>query len=175
MVLFFSSCLDDLEIGLTNLKFKLIDKETHKLARQQSEFMISKIKKFLNKNNIDISNIKKIYFTNGPGSFTSNRLGVIFVKTLLILNSELQIYTIDTLSSLINNETGFVSISAKSGQFFTGKFKKGKLTGKIKITTEDKNNIIHNSSVVQNMINKIKDFKSIKHFNDIKTVYVKEI
>ena len=46
MVLIFSSCLDELHLGLANNDMKLLSSETHNFKQQHSEYMIYTINQF---------------------------------------------------------------------------------------------------------------------------------
>ena len=174
MVLIFSSCLDELNLGLADSDMKLLASQTHYFRQQHSEYMVDTIKQFLNNNNYKITDIKGLYFTNGPGGFTGNRLGIILAKTLKVLN-DVEVYTIDTLSSLCANSTGWISLDAKSKKFYSGKFQKGKLLKSIIISQENKNTIELNNEIIQNMILKFKFATKHNSLLDIKPLYIKEL
>ncbi len=174
MILVFSSTLDNLELGLLDNNWKIINQESHFLKQQHSELMVSKIKDFIWKEKLKLRDLSAIYFTNGPGGFTGNRLGIVFAKTIKVL-SDIPIYTIDTLSSLITNQSGHLSIDAKSHKFYTAKFNKGIIQKPILITTNNQSTIKIDKNVIKNMVDK-KDFaQKITNLNDIKPLYVKEI
>jgi len=51
---------------------------TNSLDQKQSESIVKVVKKSLKNSQLDINNIKNIIVTNGPGNFTSIRVGVSF-------------------------------------------------------------------------------------------------
>ena len=51
---------------------------TNSLDQKQSESIVKVVKRSLEKSQLDINNIENLIVTNGPGNFTSIRVGVSF-------------------------------------------------------------------------------------------------
>ena len=62
-----------------NEVISLVEKET---LNDHSKYLVPIIDEELNKNNLDIKDVNKIYVIKGPGSFTGTRIAVTVAKTL---------------------------------------------------------------------------------------------
>ncbi len=102
----------NLFIDTTNLNFiaalinnnkvvKLLKKETNRTMVKNSNQWLED---FLKNNNQEILKLEKIYFTIGPGSFTGVKVGYNIVRTLLLVNPKIKIYTISSLDLLSNKD-----------------------------------------------------------------------
>ena len=99
---------------------ELFDEINEFSDKDLSKEFIKKVETLLNKNNININDIKKIYCVTGPGSFTGIRVGMTFVKVLgfskkidIIPISELQVLAStkcksEFIAPLINARRGYV-------------------------------------------------------------------
>ncbi len=76
-----------------NLKCSLI-KNHERLHTEKSPKVLYD---FLKKNKILLSNVKKIYTTNGPGSFVGTRVASTIIKMIKIIYPNIEIYTANTL------------------------------------------------------------------------------
>lgn len=90
------------------------------LKQKQSEYLISYINDMLQEAKIDKSDIDKIVVTDGPGSYTGLRIALTFVKVFALVQN-VEVYTINTLLSLIGNNKGFVLLDARSKRVFGAK------------------------------------------------------
>lgn len=95
----------------------LIDYSQEVLSKKHSELLILRIDEVIKRNQCQISDIKSIVVTDGPGSYTGMRIGLTFAKVFSIVN-DVRVYTVDTLLSLIGNQTGFAFIDARSRRIF---------------------------------------------------------
>lgn len=173
MILLYNCALDELNLGLSQ-NGTIISQKTIKLEKKFSKFMVFEIKKFLDQNECFLNEIKILYFTNGPGSFTSLRLGLIFAKTWNLFQ-DLKIYTIDTLSALTNIENGFFSIKATNNQFYTGEFQNYFLLDEIYVTDQNQTTEKRNVNIIENMLTKIKLAKIWDNWQDVEIKYVKKL
>ena len=99
---------------------KLIDEINEYSDKDLSKQFMKKVEDILNKNDIEIDDIKNIYCVTGPGSFTGIRVGMTFVKVLgfskkidIVPISELQVLATTKVKSefiapLINARRGYV-------------------------------------------------------------------
>ena len=152
MILIFDCTLTNLHVGLSQNN-NLISSKTIPLEKNFSKFMVKEIKDFLDANATTFKEIKIVYFTTGPGSFTSVRLGMVFAKTLAICHN-IKIYTLDSLSAFTNIKNGLFTIKATAHEYFCGEFINYLQSGKVFLTTKPSS---HPSvdNVVQNMLDKI--------------------
>lgn len=82
-------------IALLNKDDEIIDFNSNLLNKNLSDILHSNVANLLEKNKVDQKNIKKIFLVNGPGSFTSMRIGSVFCKTWIELYPDVEFYTID--------------------------------------------------------------------------------
>lgn len=76
---------------------KIVDSFIKKGTKKVSDIMVDSIKKLLKKNNITIKDIKRIYVTTGPGSYTGVRIALTMARTLKTLDNSYEVFTIDSL------------------------------------------------------------------------------
>jgi len=102
---------------------KTLDIYQENITGDMASMIISQIDKIVSKNNTPISDIKRIYVINGPGSFTGIRIGVSIAKTLgwakkidLIPISSLELLA--TTNTATDYNIGL--IDARRGNVFAG-------------------------------------------------------
>ena len=78
-------------------KEKIISLYKYKSNQNQASYILPKIEEMLKKNNISLKDIQSIGCINGPGNFTSLRIGIIIVNTLSYL-LKIKTFSIDFLS-----------------------------------------------------------------------------
>ena len=98
-------------------------------------FVIEKLFKALS---TDVSKVDAISVVNGPGSFTGTRVSVVEAKIMAYALSVplIPINSLELIGTIIKN--GTVLLPAGRGEFFTAKFRNGKVNGEIKCVTPDK-------------------------------------
>ena len=87
--------------------------------KNMTDLLIETIFEFLEKNNLNINNdIENIYLINGPGSFTSIKLGSVFSNSFKIINENKNIYVLDscTIQNKFNNSLSV--IDAKTNLYY---------------------------------------------------------
>ncbi|CAM4226838.1 tRNA (adenosine(37)-N6)-threonylcarbamoyltransferase complex dimerization subunit type 1 TsaB [Erysipelothrix inopinata] len=104
---------------------KLVAYKQENVGKRQSEYLITFVSEVLEKANLQSSDIDEVVVTNGPGSYTGMRIGLTFVKTWSLVNTEMKIYTVDTLLSLAGMKDGFSFIDARSKRVFGAYIEKG--------------------------------------------------
>jgi tRNA threonylcarbamoyl adenosine modification protein YeaZ len=134
--LFIDTCFKDLNIGIFqnnsffNIKFSI------PTNNNLTDITIDYINKMLKKINIRPSEIKKIYLTNGPGSFTGCRIGNIITKVWKDINEDIEIFKINSLKLQTTKENQISILDAKGGKFYTSVYKKNSLIGEIELKNE---------------------------------------
>ena len=149
--LFFFASWDTLYFFLFNQKTLLVqDKKS--LQLNFVEVFFATLSKILKKQNFSLLDVKNVYTGIGPGSFTTYRAIVVFLKTLQILNTRVHIFTIDNLLFQAGLEKKVISICKLTRQkvylqtFNAGQklFSPQLLTNKQLIAFLEKNNTFTN-------------------------------
>jgi len=138
----------------------IIDFFKKELKRELTEKFHTLLNEFLFKNKIQLDNIREIMVVNGPGSFTGIKIGLNFANTIKVLNNDIKLYQIDSLSFLQKNKDDKTSIDAKGGFAYIKKNKKITLVNQKKneftsYKNIDKDNLIFN-------LNKFKIVKKVR-------------
>ena len=174
--LFIDTHLNDIiVILLENGKF--VDKKEVINKKNNSEFMFPAIKDL-----IDGQKLGEIIVVNGPGSFTSVRLGVTIAKTLAYtLNIPIKTITSLEVSSISNNASK-VAINDGNGCYlgeFDENYKQSKSFSYVNnsdfINMENKNDYVENYKID---IEKVYAFlKNVEPINahSVKPLYIKKI
>lgn len=96
--------------------------------RKTSELLIPTIDALLNETSLTIKEIEAIVVACGPGSYTGIRIGISFVKTLLVVLPNIKVYTVSSLQASCGLNSGVVFSDAKSKRVYLSHSKKGALT-----------------------------------------------
>lgn len=96
LFLYFSLTSSTLFFALGNSKTILQSIQKENLVNRSTNF-IGYLKEALKKSCCDLTEIKKIYFSSGPGSQTGIRLSLVFISTLKTLNPNIKIFHLNTL------------------------------------------------------------------------------
>ncbi|WP_338583085.1 tRNA (adenosine(37)-N6)-threonylcarbamoyltransferase complex dimerization subunit type 1 TsaB [Mycoplasmopsis cynos] len=119
MNIFLDTATTDFVLILFTNEFKVIDYVHYKNYKKKVELIVDEFKYILQKNNINIGDIKAFYTNLGPGFFTGIRSSLIFLRTIaLILNQK--IYTTNTFEILnfINNDKKDFILDAQGQKYF---------------------------------------------------------
>lgn len=111
------------------------------ISKRHSELLISFVDEVLTNAGIGKNEISNIVLTNGPGSYTGMRIAMTFAKTFA-LTQNTNVYTLNTLLSLIGNEKGFSFIDARSKRIF-GAYVEAGIVSQERIYTLDELHQIH--------------------------------
>lgn len=118
MKLFIETCLPDLFVGILDENSQFLDHEHHKKMQKKSDNLADVIARLLEKNKINIKDIKQIYVTEGPGSFMGVRAGLLFATTLAqVLGVDL--FTTNSLRLISHGEKKKIYLDAKSNQSYS--------------------------------------------------------
>lgn len=94
---------------------RLIDKYEINSSKDLSTIAVSKIKEFLNKNEIEMKDISIIFLVNGPGSYTGTRIGATFAKvSSWALNIKvIEVSSLEVLLSSVEEDNVVAIIDAR--------------------------------------------------------------
>ena len=166
-----------IETCLTELFLVLFDKNNKVVAhfkepiQKKGDVLPKEYEKLLQKAQIKTKDLRAIYVTNGPGSFTGSRVGLVFAKTIAqVLNIDL--FTLDTLSFLSRGEDGYYYIDARSNLSYEGKMENGKMS--IKLVKYQKDSIADYENILSNLQKHLALFKKVKNIAEEKVLYVKD-
>ncbi|GMO14802.1 MAG: hypothetical protein Ta2E_05360 [Mycoplasmoidaceae bacterium] len=148
-----------------------------------TDLIVEHIDRIMSNCKLKVSDIKNVYVSEGPGSFTGTRIGVLIAKTWANI-ADINLYTISSLYLQTQND-GVSILDARGSKFFTGIYKKNKLIGPIKMLSFDDAQKL----ALKEKIPLYKDYEDIDifsrmffHINDfvktdintLKPLYVKE-
>ncbi len=174
--LFIDTHLNDIIVMLLE-DGKLVDKQEVINKKNNSTYLFTCVKDVIDKNTIN-----EIIVVNGPGSFTSVRLGVTIAKTLAF-TMNIPIKTITSLEvSAISNQKQRVALSDGNG-FYIGEFNESYNNVKdfFYVSNQEFTNMNTSDYFVDNYkidISKVYEYlKSKKYTNahDVNPVYIKKI
>lgn len=141
---------------------KLIDSINEKCEKNMSALFDSKVEELFKRNNLELTEVNKIYTVTGPGSFTGIRVGMTFSKVLaMALN--LKITPISELQVLATTNTTKLKapmIDARRGYVYAGVYDQD-----LNTLTEDKHILLEDFL----NINKDVEYISYDSFEHIST------
>ncbi len=186
MELFLDTSTDKIIFGLINDNKKVV--AFKKIASNKDMVKMTNLYLdiFLRENNINPKNdIKAIYFTIGPGSFTGIKVSYLIAKTFALANLDITFYIINTLELLENKETKTIIQIAKNNFYyykeknlFERLFNKSNKDKEIVFAKHDpkfkKQTINFNSFTDDDLEKKLLQFKQ-KKIEDIELLYVNNI
>ena len=148
--LFLDTCNKNIVIGLLEDN-KLIDKTVYINDNNLSEKLLPSIKELLDKNNIKINNLNRIYVSVGPGSFTGIRIGLTVAK-VMAWSLKIDIIPISSLEAIASTDSDYnyicPMIDARRGYVYASLYDK------------ELNNIIKDQYIKQeDFTNLLKDYK----------------
>lgn len=133
---------------------KLLDSINEKCEKNMSALFDSKVEELFKNNNLELTDVNKIYTVTGPGSFTGIRVGMTFSKVLaMALN--LKITPISELQVLATTNTDKLRapmIDARRGYVYAGVYDQD-----LNALTEDKHILL------QDFLNINKDVEYISY------------
>lgn len=135
---------------------KLIDSINEKCEKNMSALFDSKVEELFKRNNLELTEVNKIYTVTGPGSFTGIRVGMTFSKVLaMALN--LKITPISELQVLATTNTTKLKapmIDARRGYVYAG------------VYDQDLNTLIEDQHILlEDFLNINKDVEYISYDN----------
>ncbi len=117
---------------------KILGEKKFSAKMRHSAEIIPSIKSLLEQHHKKTHQIKHLYISIGPGSFTGLRIAVTIAKTMHLANNQIKIVEVDTLDAIASNVIDLygcspnqkqfqrigVILDAKKGLFFTAVFEK---------------------------------------------------
>lgn len=148
--LFLDTCNKNIVIGLLEDN-KLIDKTVCINDNNLSEKLLPSIKELLDKNNIKVNNLNRIYVSVGPGSFTGIRIGLTVAK-VMSWSLKIDIIPISSLEAFASTDSDYnyicPMIDARRGYVYASLYDK------------ELNNIIKDQYIKrEDFTNLLKDYK----------------
>lgn len=119
--LFIDTALSYIRIALFK-DDKQIDSINEKCEKNMSAIFDSKVEELFRRNNLELTEVNKIYTVTGPGSFTGIRVGMTFSKVLAMALKE-KITPISELQVLATTNTNKLKaplIDARRGYVYSG-------------------------------------------------------
>lgn len=107
---------------------RIVESFQEQVSKKHSELLLVKVKELLIAQNLNPMDIDEIVITDGPGSYTGMRIGITFAKTFALSNTNLKIYSIDTLASITGLDSGFAFLDARSKRVFGAFINNGKVS-----------------------------------------------
>lgn len=119
--LFIDTALSYIRIALFK-DDKLIDSINEKCEKNMSALFDSKVEELFKRNNLELTEVNKIYTVTGPGSFTGIRVGMTFSKVLaMALNQKITpISELQVLATTKTNKLKAPMIDARRGYVYAG-------------------------------------------------------
>jgi len=142
---------------------KLIDSINEKCEKNMSAIFDSKVDELFKRNNLELTEVNKIYTVTGPGSFTGIRVGMTFSKVLAMALKE-KITPISELQVLATTNTAKFKapmIDARRGYVYAG------------VYDQDLNTVIEDKHILlEDFLNINKDVEYISYdsFEHISTI-----
>lgn len=119
--LFIDTALSYIRIALFKDN-KLIDSINERCEKNMSALFDSKVEELFKRNNLELTEVNKIYTVTGPGSFTGIRVGMTFSKVLaMALNQKITpISELQVLATTKTNKLKAPMIDARRGYVYAG-------------------------------------------------------
>jgi len=118
-----NTALADTQIALINDK-KIISEKSWESKRDEAEKLMPEIEKMINENVLTYKDLNHIFVVNGPGSFTSLRVGLSVANTIAYLLN-IPVYGINTIEFLwnyipvTNEKTAVILYAGSSGLYLS--------------------------------------------------------
>ncbi|WP_338972615.1 tRNA (adenosine(37)-N6)-threonylcarbamoyltransferase complex dimerization subunit type 1 TsaB [Spiroplasma endosymbiont of Panorpa germanica] len=125
MELFVDTCNGNLVILLIEDN-KVIDQILLKNQNRISDIYQDNLDDILKRNNTTLKEIKAIYLTKGPGSYTGVRIGLTMAKTLFCIDDSIKIWTISSLQFQAGLGKVVSKLDARSQKWYFGVYQDGK-------------------------------------------------
>ena len=97
MNLFLDTSTDKIMLGIIDEENKVIAFEKIDANRDMVKKTNHELNTFLQKNNFKNNDIKNIFLTIGPGSFTGVKVAFLIAKTYKIFDETIELFVIDSL------------------------------------------------------------------------------
>ncbi|AXK50838.1 tRNA (adenosine(37)-N6)-threonylcarbamoyltransferase complex dimerization subunit type 1 TsaB [Spiroplasma alleghenense] len=170
MELFIDTCNNNL-VFLLIQNNKIIDEIILKDNKRISDIFQSNLDDLLKRNSVKLKEIKSIYITKGPGSYTGVRIGLTMGKTLFCINPVVKIFTISSLLFQAGLKNVISILDARSQKSYFGVYENGVSIIEDQIlpneTVEDISKSFEGFLIVQDQI----DLDYASNFLELKTKF----
>ncbi len=151
-------------LALFNKK-QIFDTFIRETNKDMIEHIINDIKSFLNKNKLDVNQIKKIFWISNPGLYTGVRVGSLILKAWSTFNKNIKIYEINKLL-FQSSKNCYSLLDAKGNKYYCANIVNDRIVNieiidKDEIKKLDKEIIIDQEIDFNNLLLKFKLFKKI--------------
>ncbi|BDU67662.1 MAG: tRNA (adenosine(37)-N6)-threonylcarbamoyltransferase complex dimerization subunit type 1 TsaB [Candidatus Tyloplasma litorale] len=174
MKLFIDTSNKKLILAIINFENKIDNFFIENTNNNMAKIAISKIKVFLEENNLDLSNIKEYMITIGPGSYTGVKVALNIISTINIVEKINKIYTIDSFKLIDDLNSKYTCIPFGKNKFYFKKNKKSKI---LTLTSEevDQYNDVNDGykNFTKELLQKKIDNKSFKIYDNLYKVKLK--
>ncbi len=178
MKLFIDTSNKYLILGLINDKNKVVDFFKYLSNKDLVSKTNKNIQVFLNKNKVKLNDITDFYITTGPGSYTGLKIAYNVVKTIKLVNKDINVYTADSLDvQRKDKQLSIINLTSTNYAY------KAKNKSTIELTSDTtklfKNddyaiNMDHfNKEILEEKINS-KTFKFIDNLDSIELLYLND-
>ncbi len=140
---------------------------------------ISMIKKFVDKNKVNLNDINEYMITIGPGSFTGVKVALNIVRTINLVNPVNKIYTINTFNLIDDKEKRYTAIPFGKNKFYLKDkkrvFKKVKIISEFEKIKKDEVNFGYDNFTKEKLMKKIKNnsFKLLDNLDKVNIEYLR--
>lgn len=171
MKLIIDTSYDDLYLALVDENYSLASKIHETSLVKKSDVLVTKISELLTSSNLSISSIKEMYVTSGPGSFMGARTGLLFAKTISLVNAT-KLFTSSSFTLLFGTQSSPVFLDAKGGY----KYKREIISGeeKLELVMSDQISTFNYENFEKNIKNTLDFFQEIKDICGTNSVYLKD-
>ncbi|MGL4342954.1 MAG: tRNA (adenosine(37)-N6)-threonylcarbamoyltransferase complex dimerization subunit type 1 TsaB [Metamycoplasmataceae bacterium] len=169
MHLFIDTSQKNFAIALFNENFVVIKYEILEI-----KFKVESLIAFIDKNNIKLNHLKKIYINLGPGSFTGSRIALVYARTIAQIN-KCELYTTNSflLATINNNNKTTISIEANKYRAYVLDLANiNDLSKTTLVENQNKNQLINYEELFQNFNSYLSLFKREDYINKINVNYL---
>ncbi|ATZ17580.1 tRNA N6-adenosine(37)-N6-threonylcarbamoyltransferase complex dimerization subunit TsaB [Williamsoniiplasma luminosum] len=169
---------------------QIIDQFLLDNTKKISDIFFDSLNLFLKRNNLTLKMLNDFYLTIGPGSYTGVRIGLSMVKTLKVLNPQINVFVIDSLKFQAGNKNKISLINARSNKFYASVLSDYKIQEAIQLINQDQVETLFEQYVQKryvqvidynnvdfglNVLDLIKhnQFALIEKVEDLKPIYIK--
>ncbi|PPE04092.1 tRNA (adenosine(37)-N6)-threonylcarbamoyltransferase complex dimerization subunit type 1 TsaB [Williamsoniiplasma lucivorax] len=128
---------------------KIVDQFFQDNTKKVSDIFFDCLNLFLERNHLQLNALQDFYLTTGPGSYTGVRIGISFVKTLKVLNPQINVLTIDTLKFQAGDGTKISLLNARSGKYYAAVFNHFKMEQAIQLISQDEVGVVFKEYLAQ--------------------------
>ncbi|WP_027062927.1 tRNA (adenosine(37)-N6)-threonylcarbamoyltransferase complex dimerization subunit type 1 TsaB [Mesoplasma seiffertii] len=151
-----------------------------------SDIAVEELKLFLANQKLNIRDIKNIYVTTGPGSYTGVRIGLAVAKTLKALNNDYNVFVANSLMFQAGDQAAISLLDARGNKSYLGVYENSQPLISETVIENDQIPLLvqqypnmkiikdyEDISFSENYLKLKTKFKEIKNLADLNPVYIK--